>query len=144
MPWWMWVAGGVLLLAVEVVVPGGLFALFFGVSGMLVGLLAGVGLVEELWLQTTIFSVLAVVTLVLFRARLVRWIGTGKQKSPPMADIQGEVATLLDDLEVGATGKAELRGVRWNAQNADTTKLVSGQRCKVVAVEGLKLFIVSE
>ena len=44
MIWWMWVLLGVVLLVVEMVTPGGLFALFFGVSALLVAGMAALGL----------------------------------------------------------------------------------------------------
>lgn len=144
MPWWMWFVVGVVLLVLEVLTPGGFFAFFFGVSGLLVGVLAVLHVVDLLWVQVLIFSGLAILTLLLFRNRLIQLLAAHQPKTPPMADIKGEIAILAEDLEVGATGKAELRGVRWNVTNADTNKLVSGQRCIVIRVEGLMLFLKAE
>jgi membrane protein implicated in regulation of membrane protease activity len=55
--------------------------------------------------------------------------------------LEGETAIVLDDLAPGAVGKAELRGTSWTAQNAGAAALSRGQRCRVVRVEGLTLFI---
>jgi inner membrane protein len=38
--WWMWIVLGVALAAVELLTPGGLFIIFFGVSALVVGVLA--------------------------------------------------------------------------------------------------------
>jgi hypothetical protein len=58
-----------------------------------------------------------------------------------MDTLEGELAIPMDDLAPGAVGKAELRGTSWTAQNADDRPLAKGQRCRVVRVEGLTLFI---
>ena len=46
MTWWMWVALGLVLGAIELATPGGFFVIFFGVGAVIVGLaeLAGLGL----------------------------------------------------------------------------------------------------
>ena len=44
MSWWIWILLGLALLVVELVTPGGLFALFFGVAALCVAALALVGL----------------------------------------------------------------------------------------------------
>ena len=69
MSWWMWVLLGVVLLAVEIVTPGGLFALFFGASAILVGGLVALG-VEARWLQWLLFAGLGVLLVVALRRRL--------------------------------------------------------------------------
>jgi inner membrane protein len=35
MEWWIWLVGGMLLLLVEIVTPGGFYFLFFGVGALL-------------------------------------------------------------------------------------------------------------
>ena len=45
MLWWVWILLGFLLLLAEVLTPGGLYLLFFGVAAILVGLLAGLNLI---------------------------------------------------------------------------------------------------
>ena len=41
-------------------------------------------------------------------------------------------------------GRAELRGTTWSARNVDVAALAAGQRCRVVAVQGLMLDLRSE
>ena len=51
MVWWLWVVVGLGLLAFEMAMPGGFFALFFGVGALLVG-----GLVLPLLSRTPLGS----------------------------------------------------------------------------------------
>jgi membrane protein implicated in regulation of membrane protease activity len=136
MSWWMWVLLGVVLLAVEIVTPGGLFALFFGLSAVLVGGLAAAG-VEAAWLQWLLFAALGVLLLVALRRRLQARIGGG----PEVSGLVGEVAFPREDLAPGATGSADLRGTPWTARNESGVSLARGQRCRVARVQDLTLFI---
>ena len=71
MTWWMWVALGLVLGAIELATPGGFFVIFFGVAALVVGLaeLAGLGL--PAWGQWLAFPILAIVALRLFRKPLL-------------------------------------------------------------------------
>ena len=64
--WWHWLVIGLLLVLVELATPGGFFVIFFGVSAIIVGALAGFGLAGPVWTQLLMFSVLSIISLVLF------------------------------------------------------------------------------
>jgi inner membrane protein len=55
MTWWWWTLVGLGLLLVEIVTPGGLFALFFGAGALAVGALVAVGLGGPAWFQWLLF-----------------------------------------------------------------------------------------
>jgi hypothetical protein len=141
--WWVWALVGLALLGIEVFTPGGFFVLFFGVGALAVGVLVGLGVGGPPWAQWLIFSVVSVVSLLLFRNRLLAWFGHGDPGSR-LDTLEGEVATPLEDLAPGAVGKAELRGTSWTAQNAGDRLLARGQRCRVIRVEGLTLHVRAE
>jgi inner membrane protein len=44
-------------------------------------------------------------------------------------------------IEPGAVGRVEVRGSTWSARNVATVALATGQRCTVVAVDGLLLAV---
>ena len=140
MLWWIWVLLGFFLLLVELLTPGCLYLLFFGVAAIIVGLLAGVQLSGPSWMQWLLFSILSVAALLLLRRRLLRKLrpaGQGKE----VDSLVGETALSLEDIAVDAIGKAELRGTSWNARNVGASALARGQRCKVERVEGLMLWV---
>lgn len=144
MIWWYWMVLGLALLAAEMTMPGGFYILFFGLSALVVGTLAGLEVVNADWLQWLLFSLIAVGSLLLFRSPLLARLNEGRKGQPDVDSMVNEVAVALEPLAVGATGKAELRGTTWTAKNVGTASLAKGQRGKVARVEGLTIWIVAE
>lgn len=143
MPWWIWVLLGLVLLAAEVLTPGGFYVLFFGIGALVVGAAAALGVGGPDWAQWLLFSVVSAGSLALFRRRLLRRLDR-PAAAPTIDSLEGEVAVPLDDLAPGAVGKAELRGTTWTAQNVDDRPLTRGQRSRVTRVEGLMLKLRAE
>jgi membrane protein implicated in regulation of membrane protease activity len=139
MVWWYWVLGGIGLLAFEVATPGGLFALFFGVGALCVAPLAALGVSSTL--QWFAFSVLSLVGLATLRGTLLRRLS---RHPATQAELVGEKAILLEDLQAGGEAKAELRGTTWSARTASSFPLVKGQRCVVERIDGLILWLRAE
>ena len=139
MGWWLWILLGVGLLVVEIVTPGGLFALFFGASAIVVGLLAAAG-VGSAGVQWALFAALGVLLLLGLRRRLQGRMGAG----PHVAGLVGELALPREDLEPGATGSADLRGAPWTADNDGAAPVRRGQRCRVSRAENLTIYIRAE
>lgn len=139
MTWWLWVALGLVLGAIELATPGGFFVIFFGVAAVAVGLgeLAGLGL--PAWGQWLAFPVLAIVALRIFRRPLLARLQPAQ--SVAVDSMVNEVAVPVAAIEPGQHGRAELRGSMWAARNVWTTAVSAGQRCRVVAVNGLQLDI---
>lgn len=136
----MWMALGVVLAAAELATPGGFVVIFFAVAAMIVGVLDLTGLVSNQVVEWILFSALAVVALAVFRDPLLRRIRS--RERPDTVDLlAGEMAVAATDMAPGAYGQAELRGSIWKAHNVDHSPVATGQRCRVVAVEGLMLDI---
>jgi membrane protein implicated in regulation of membrane protease activity len=142
MVWWYWMFLGLALAGAELVSPGGFYLLFFGIAALMVGALVGMDVVQAEWLQWLLFSILAVLSLLLLRRPLIH----STQGHPPqvMDSMVGESAILLEELQPGHTGKAELRGSTWSARNVGAAPLPSGQRATVTKVDGLVLWVKSE
>jgi inner membrane protein len=139
MEWWIWVLIGLALLVLEIATPGGFVALFFGVSAILVGGIAALGMSEPLSLQLIFFSVLSVGALALLRKPLQAKLNVGPRRA--VDSFVGEAATALEDLPAGGVGSVELRGSTWKARNASVGAIPKGGRCLVERREGLTLFI---
>ena len=136
--WWVWIALGLVLFAAEMATPGGFYLMFIGLAAIVVGLCAPVVTVN--WVQVVIFAVLSVVFVTLLRKPLVERlrISTPKADQP---EFIGETGKTLEDIAPGATGKVELRGVSWSAQNSSAQALAMGSSCKVTGRDGLKLIV---
>ncbi len=143
MEWWHWLVLGSILVALEMAASGGFYVIFFGIAALAVSALHVVGAAGALWLQLLLFSVLSIVSLLLFRSPLLRWMGLD-QPAPEVDTLVGETAVPLEDIAPGAVGRAELRGSAWNARNAGPGNLVRGQRCTVVRVDRLMVWIAPE
>ncbi len=142
MEWWLWLAGGLALAVAELITPSGFFIIFFGVGAIAVGLLAALGVVESIWLQGLLFSVLSVASLLVFRGRLA----TTFQPPPPIAmdSLVGVLAVVQESLSPGVVGRVEVRGASWSARNTSDVVLRAGQRARVAGIDGLLLTVVPE
>ena len=141
--WWHWLVIGLLLVLAELATPGGFFVIFFGFAALIVGALAGFGVGGPLWTQLLIFSVLSILSLVLFRARLLSSFQRDPQ-APEVDTLIGEIGQLEGALAPGQIGKIEVRGAAWSARNATSSEIPRGARCRIVRVDGLMLIVEPE
>ena len=140
MAWWIWIIGGVLLCLAEMATPGAFYLLFFGVAALVVGVLAWTGLVDATWVQFLLFTVLSIVSLVLFRRALSDKLNLD-EPAEKINTLEGESGTALVDIPAEGTGKVEVRGTGWNAVNKGASPIERGQACVVERVEGVSLWV---
>jgi hypothetical protein len=138
MPWWGWIIFGALLLGSELlIVDAGFYLVFIGIAAALTGLieLAGIGL--EPWLQWVVFSIGALVLMVLFRKKLydkLRGSAVGYETGP-----SGEIVTVEQTLQPGETGRLAYRGSEWTVVNISDQVFKQGQHVQITSVAGLTL-----
>ena len=142
MSWWHWLAIGLILVLLELAASGGFYVIFFGVAAIAISGLHLFGLAGPLWSQLLLFSVFSVAALLFFRRPILSLI---QPDGPADVDsLVGEIALPVADIAPGAVGRAELRGTVWAAQNGTGAILTKGQRCRVVSVDRLMLFLEPE
>ena len=137
----MWLAGGLVLLVIELVTPSGFFVMFFGLGALTVGILERLGLSGPSWTQWLIFTVTSLVYLLLFRGSLRDRV---EQAKTEVDTLVGELAIPKERIGSGDVGRVELRGVVWNARNETAQALEPGQRCRVTRVDNLLVFVQPE
>ena len=137
----MWLAGGLVLLVVEVVTPSGFFVMFFGLGALTVGALARFGFAGAPWVQWLVFTVTSIVYLLLFRGRLQDRV---ERPHARVDTLVGELAVPRERISPGDVGRVELRGTLWNGRNDSTQPLEPGQRCRVIGVDNLVVFLQPE
>lgn len=142
MEWWIWLLAGLVLLVAELVTPGGFYIFFFGIGALIVGVLAGLNLAGPPWLQFLLFPLFAVLTLWLFREKLLAL--TRGRVANTVDSLIGETAVAQEEISVKGFGKVEMHGTSWNARNLGEAPLARGARCKVEGVEGLTIFVRAE
>ena len=113
------------LLFFELITPGGFYFLFFGLAAFVVALLAGLDVGPD-WVLLLVFSMLSVLSLLLFRGPLLRRFKKDERVGHAVDSIAGEIATLKADLPARAQGQAELRGTVWNTENASDPAMRQG------------------
>jgi membrane protein implicated in regulation of membrane protease activity len=138
MTWWLWILLGLGLLFVELATPGSFVAFFFGLSGIVVGILVALNLAGPGWFHWVLFPALAVLMVALLRGPLhARLNLAGSAKA--VDSLVGEGGVILDAVPDGGVGKVEVRGSSWSARAAQA--LEKGQRCRVDRVDGLTLWV---
>jgi membrane protein implicated in regulation of membrane protease activity len=142
MDWWIWLAGGFALLVLELATPSGFFIMFFGIGAILTGVAASAGVVSTPAVQWLTFTVLSVVSLLLFRGKIQSRVEPVSR--PPVDSLIGETAFPTAGLAPGAVGRVTLRGSTWEARNDGPTALAPDQRCRVTRVSGLQVGVVAE
>ena len=84
----------------------------------------------------------AVAALLLFRRPVLRLV---QPDGPADVDsLVGDIAFPIEDIAPGAVGRAELRGTVWTARNGTSSVLAKGERCRVVSVDRLMIFLEPE
>lgn len=141
MPWWGWMIFGALLLGAELLgVDAAFYLVFVGLAAALTGLLELAGLELAPWVQWVVFSVIALVLMVLFRKGLydkLRGSGVGYKAGPA-----GEKVMLEQTLQPGEQGRMAFHGTDWNIVNDSDQVLEQGQRVLIGRVDGLTLKLV--
>lgn len=142
MAWWIWCLAGLVLAGLELASGGDFFLLLLGVSAVLAGFCAALG-VEPFWAQVALFSIFCWVTVFWLRKKLKSRFHA-PQRGQEVDALVGQRAVVLEEPAEGMLGKVELRGTTWNARNAGTIPLTIGGGCRVNRVDGLTLWVEAE
>jgi hypothetical protein len=140
MSWWIWMILGLILFVGELLTPGGFYLIFFGAAAVLAGFTAWIFPAFPVAGQWLLFSILAIISLLLFRRPLLERMKRG-MPTHEVDSLVGETAVALAEIAAGAIGKAEMRGTAWNARNVGGIPIPAGARCRVQRVDGLQLDI---
>ena len=137
---WSWWIGGVLLLALEIVLPGNVFV-WFGIAAILTGLVALLSISDLSWqVELIIFGVLSLVLVILGR----RYFARSTESDEPMLNrradgLVGREYTLTAPI-VGGVGSIRVNDANWRISGPD---LPSGTRVRVVGHDGGLLEVTS-
>lgn len=132
---WAWIVGGLVLLGLELVVPGG-FLLWLGVSGIVTGLITMIQPLD--WtLQWLIFGVLGLASISMW-LRFVR--NRGHMSDRPYLNRRAERfighEAVLDEPIVDGFGRLVLGDTVWRVSGPE---LPSGQRVRIIGSDGAVL-----
>lgn len=132
---WAWIVIGIVLLGLELVVPGG-FLVWLGVAGIITGLVTFVWVID--WpLQFVVFGALGLVLIVVW----MRWFkGREKPTDRPFLNRRADVyvghEAVLDEPIRDGFGRLKLGDTIWRIAGPD---LAAGQRVRIVSSDGALL-----
>ena len=134
---WLWFAAGVVLLALETLVPGVHF-MWFGVAAAIVGALALLLPIAWQW-QMILFAIVAVATV--FWVRRYADPGLVKSDRPDLnvrgAQYIGRVA-VVEEAIINGRGRIRIDDTVWGAEGEDAPK---GSKVEVTGVNGTVLVV---
>ncbi len=134
-----WFILGLVLLLLELVVPG--FVIFFFGAGAWITALICLFSNPGINLQVIIFSVTSVAALLIFRKMIHnKFIYNKDDRSGEVEDeFTGRDAIVLEDIIPGKTGKVEFKGTSWKAESE--SKLEAGQSVRIINKQNLTLIV---
>lgn len=137
MAWWMWMILGLVLAIAEAQIPTNFFLLAFGIGGLIVGALVGLGWGGPPWTQWLAFTLVSIAAVVVFKRTLTQTTDGPNE----VDDLRSEPALVIEDIPASGIGRAELRGTTWSARGSDGLAIARGTRCRVDRVDGLTLWL---
>ena len=132
---WVWIAGGLILLGLEIVVSG-TFLLWFGIAAIIVGILSF--LLETSWqMDGIIFLVISIGSLVIFKRYVIKG---EKSKVDPLVNQRiaryiGREYKLIEGISQG-TGRIKIGDTVWRVHGPD---LETGSVVRLVSSDGASL-----
>ena len=139
MTWWAWLILGVVLAALELFGDTAFYFLFFAVAALGVGVLGLAGVDLPIWAQWVLFSISAVVSMVLFRKKLYDRLRGGLPGFD--GSVAGAVVDVQEYVPSGGQVRVEIRGSQWTATNVGDAPIVAGDQARVVRNKGAGLEI---
>jgi inner membrane protein len=138
---WNWMALGLVLLALEILVPG-IFLLWIGIAAIIVGVLTLMIGDAAMWswqLQIVLFLILSLVSAYIGKKVMAK--GDGVSDEPFLnqraEQLVGRTATLAEPIADGR-GRIKLGDTQWRVSGPD---LPVGTKVKVVSTDGSELSV---
>jgi membrane protein implicated in regulation of membrane protease activity len=119
---WIFVVGGLLLMLLETVVPGGVAA-FLGVGGLVVAGLRALGLLMDPWTAIITWIFLSVGLTIALRPLAMRFVqgDISLSLTDEDAEAMGEVVTVVETASHDEPGRIRYRGATWDARTVEGT-----------------------
>ncbi|MEZ5670463.1 MAG: NfeD family protein [Alphaproteobacteria bacterium] len=137
-PYWYWLAGGVLLIALEIMVPGA-FLIWLGLAAIITALATVIAPDMALTYQILIFAGLSVVTVLTGRRWMVR---LNERSEQPLLNRRGEQYIgqryTLDKPIRDGSGRLRVGDSTWVVRGPD---LPAGAHVRVTAIDGATMVV---
>jgi inner membrane protein len=139
MPWWVWLVGGIGLLAIEMfLIDAQFYLVFLGASALVVGLLGLGGVAMPDWAQWLTFAALAIGSMLFFRRRIYALV-RGRSGHVAERVTSGDRVVVPTRLEPGQTCRLDYRGTSWAARNVGKQAITANSEAVISSVDDLTL-----
>jgi membrane protein implicated in regulation of membrane protease activity len=135
---WLWLLGGIILLASELLLPG-LVAMFLGLGAMVVALLRWLDLIDSLAYSFTAWFVSSLAFIIFLRSTLQRCVPSETSFTPleEDTDLFGAVAEVVETVSPShSDGRVSFRGTTWPA-TSDAAEIPTGGKVTILFRENL-------
>jgi membrane protein implicated in regulation of membrane protease activity len=133
----LWIIAGLVLTVLEMIVPG-LVIIWFGIAGVVTGILAF--FIPNQFVQFSVFVILSGL-MVVFSQRIARRITHAEPELVGANRWVGVSGRVIADIRPPEFGRVKVRGEEWRA--TATCEIKVGSTVRVVAVEGTHLVVES-
>jgi membrane protein implicated in regulation of membrane protease activity len=135
----LWFAIGLVLLLMELVIPG-FFIFFFGLGAWVTALVCLIG-EPSTNLQIIIFAITSVISLIGLRRIIQKkfFYSKGKESEDVEDEFTGKEALAVSDFGDEINGKVEFKGTTWTAESKSEIK--AGQRVIIIEKDSFKLLV---
>lgn len=135
-PFYFWFLGGIVLLILEMFIPG-LVIIFFGFGAILTGVLTAVFNLPIAW-EIVIFVISSVAFLMLFRKYFMNRFDNEKAEEE-LSDKVGQFAEVLEDIRPGRIGTVLFQQVPWKAKSDRI--IGKGETVKITGTDNITLIV---
>jgi len=137
---WSWIVGGLVLLAIELLVPGGIFV-WFGASALMVGVVVLSPLSINWQMQWVLFAALSVASVAVWT---IYFRGRSDVSDRPFLNARNEKLVgqsfTLEESIVDGNGRLKVEDSYWRITGPDLAK---GTKVTVTSVEATMLHVVA-
>lgn len=138
-----WLIIGILLSAFEIITPG-FVIICFGISALIVSLLAFLG-VSNLTVQVIIFSVLSLLFTVLSRTIFKKYLMKNSNSNKIQSSLEkliGSHGVVIESINNDiSTGRVMVNSENWAARSVDNSIIEKNSKIKVIKIDGIKLIV---
>lgn len=129
---WLFIGGGVLLMILEFILPGGV-ALFLGFSGVSVGILRFLGILTGTGASIAAWLILSVALTIIIRPFLKKYFKAESYTKIADEDYEAmdQVVEVIETIdEEGKSGKIRLDGTAWKARSLEG-QIRAGEKARI-------------
>lgn len=139
-----WFIGGGLLIALELIIPGGVLAPL-GVAALVLGALQWAGIVPDWMTALTLWFILSIVLVIVFRVAFQRFMpgDWSRGRDDEDADAYDTVVEVTETIARGGEGRIAFRGSSWPAVCHDRT-LRAGEKATLFYRDGVRWVVAPE